>query len=772
MGINAGIVTKCATEGSGKLLAQRYEDAGAVVAGTTNSYLGGIVGYNLSGATVSLCSFSGIRVHGDENVGGIAGANAGTITDCMAEGIYKSTPKIVSYVGGRTNVGGIVGLDENGSVDNCVVTVNVFCFTEGTGYAVAKTANSSVYLSANPNAKSLAENPAAVALTEPQGANNQKMEIAAGSYDGKTENVLLGESFLGTINGNNAFVFDGTTIKLNVAYAEEETIEVILYNGGEEWKTVTVAETPSVISGPSKSGYRFTGWALTEGGTIAFAAGMGISLYDLLDVTAEGTAKLYACFEQREETGSLYVAVYDRYIGAAQGDKIKEDYISYLGAAATYEINFVHFEGDKLSVADFGAQVNAYEKPIDVIIGSGTNIATTGGVSILTRAAIAAQFETAEANRQAALLTDTEYALAFYSYITGIENHSATVTVVGKTAITTEINTLLGVSAEIPEVEVPAGYVQTGWATSENAAEAEIEGNTITYEKVASLLVDGKVTLYPVFAAQQADLVVMIHASASKTVYITDEEIAAVKAGFAAFLTEKGLDALNVEYVIVTGANGDGFAQAVADNGAADVLIGGNNMDTSTPAVTLDSQYGKASVLEGMFENTSRKVGVVAGCANRDNAVLFYSYMTGTPEPDEPASTVLRVGYYYKNSDPITDAELAAVKAAFEAANEGITIEWAEYKYSTSSFTINDMIKDINAKNSDADETNNIDCLVNFGKNATTATETGSEQTLRYVNNVQVGTRYVLQLNDSAAAAAFYAFAQNNETLKNLGAAS
>ena len=489
-------------------------------------------------------------------------------------------------------------------------------------------------------------------------------------------------------------------------------------------------------------------------------------------MTAEGTAKLYACFEQREETGSLYVAVYDRYIGAAQGDKIKEDYISYLGAAATYEINFVHFEGDKLSVADFGAQVNAYEKPIDVIIGSGTNIATTGGVSILTRAAIAAQFETAEANRQAALLTDTEYALAFYSYITGIENHSATVTVVGKTAITTEINTLLGVSAEIPEVEVPAGYVQTGWATSENAAEAEIEGNTITYEKVASLLVDGKVTLYPVFAAQQADLVVMIHASASKTVYITDEEIAAVKAGFAAFLTEKGLDALNVEYVIVTGANGDGFAQAVADNGAADVLIGGNNMDTSTPAVTLDSQYGKASVLEGMFENTSRKVGVVAGCANRDNAVLFYSYMTGTPEPDEPASTVLRVGYYYKNSDPITDAELAAVKAAFEAANEGITIEWAEYKYSTSSFTINDMIKDINAKNSDADETNNIDCLVNFGKNATTATETGSEQTLRYVNNVQVGTRYVLQLNDSAAAAAFYAFAQNNETLKNLGAAS
>ena len=774
VGINAGIVTKCATEGSGKLLAQRYEDAGAVVAGTTNSYLGGIVGYNLSGATVSLCSFSGIRVHGDENVGGIAGANAGTITDCMAEGIYKSTPKIVSYVGGRTNVGGIVGLDENGSVDNCVVTVNVFCFTEGTGYAVAKTANSSVYLSANPNAKSLAENPAAVALTEPQGANNQKMEIAAGSYDGKTENVLLGESFLGTINGNNAFVFDGTTIKLNVAYAEEETIEVILYNGGEEWKTVTVAETPSVISGPSKSGYRFTGWALTEGGTIAFAAGVGISLYDLLDVTADGTAKLYACFEQREETGALYVAVYDRYIGAAQGDKIKEDYISYLGVAATYEINFVHFEGDKLSVADFGAQVNAYEKPIDVIIGSGTNIATTGGVSILTRAAIAAQFETAEANRQAALLTDTEYALAFYSYITGIENHSATVTVVGKTAITTEINTLLGVSAEIPEVEVPAGYVQTGWATSENAAEAEIEGNTITYEKVASLLVDGKVTLYPVFAAQSYDLVVAIYTTkdATSTPYITTEEVEAVKNGFAAYLAANGKAALNVRYLIGSEMNNDGFNQFVLNDGTVDVVISGNKMDNDTHSIVLDDKYGKASVLEGMFENTSRKVGVVAGCANRDNAVLFYSYMTGTPEPDEPASTVLRVGYYFQSSNPITEAELAAVKAAFEAANEGITIEWAEYKYSKSSFTINDMIKDINAKNSDADETNNIDCLVNFGKNATTATETGSEQTLRYVNNVQVGTRYVLQLNDSAAAAAFYAFAQNNETLKNLGAAS
>ena len=82
-GINAGTVTKCFVEGSAKLLSQRYEDAamGDAASGTNNSNFGGIVGYNMANAKVSECYFAGIRVHADENVGGIPGVNAGSISD-------------------------------------------------------------------------------------------------------------------------------------------------------------------------------------------------------------------------------------------------------------------------------------------------------------------------------------------------------------------------------------------------------------------------------------------------------------------------------------------------------------------------------------------------------------------------------------------------------------------------------------------------------------------------------------------------------------------
>lgn len=773
VGINAGTVTKCTLEGSGKLLAQRYTDSSLVVAGTTNSYLGGIVGYNMQNATVSLCSFSGIRVHGDENIGGIVGANAGVVTDCIAEGIYKSTPKVVSYVGGRINVGGIVGLDEGGTVDNCIVTANVFCYTEGTGYSVAKSANNSVYLSANPNAKSLAENPASVALTAPVGSGNQAMPMEAGSFDGTTNNVTVPESYLVTVNGNNGFRFDGTTIRLNVEYAEEQTISVILMSEGTAWKTIEIAETPSNVAGPSKRGYQFVGWAISEGGEVVFAVGTGISLYDLTDVTENGVATLYAVFEEREATDALVVAVYDRYVGTENGDQIKDDYVAYLGSQATYEITFVHFGDDKTGVADFGAMVNAYELPVDVIIGSGTNIGTTGGVAILTRAAMLAQFTTKTAGREAALLTDTPYAIAFYSYITGIANEDATVTLVGKTTETTVINSILGGEIKIPEVEIAEGYGFLGWATTENASEAQIEGNAVTYAQVKALLTDGAVTLYPVVVAQGYDLVVMIHSSASKSVYITEEEIEALKADFAAYLTAKGMGALNVEYVVVTGQNAAGFNQAVKDKGTADIVIGGNTLDSSDPAISFDADYGKTAVLDGLFAYGSRKVGVVAGCAHKDNAVLLYTFLTEEEaEPPVTGKTVLRVGYYYQSTNAIEEEERAAIKAAFEAANANYTIEWVEFKYSKSSYAIADMIRDINEWNSDEDASNNIDCLVNFGKNATTTVATGTEQTLIFVNNTQVGTRYVLQLNESAGAAAFYAFAQQNETLLALGSAA
>ncbi|MBR4420879.1 MAG: InlB B-repeat-containing protein, partial [Clostridia bacterium] len=48
-GINAGTITKSSLSGSGKILAQRIKE-GQIVEGTTNANVGGIAGYNMSGA--------------------------------------------------------------------------------------------------------------------------------------------------------------------------------------------------------------------------------------------------------------------------------------------------------------------------------------------------------------------------------------------------------------------------------------------------------------------------------------------------------------------------------------------------------------------------------------------------------------------------------------------------------------------------------------------------------------------------------------------------
>ena len=71
VGINDGQVLKCSVSGSGKVLAQRYtNEADALNAvGTNNANIGGIAGYNMANGTISQCYFSGVRVHGDENVG-------------------------------------------------------------------------------------------------------------------------------------------------------------------------------------------------------------------------------------------------------------------------------------------------------------------------------------------------------------------------------------------------------------------------------------------------------------------------------------------------------------------------------------------------------------------------------------------------------------------------------------------------------------------------------------------------------------------------------
>ena len=428
-GINAGTITKSTVNGSGKLLAQRIK-SGTITEGTTNANIGGIAGYNMAGATINESYFEGIRVHGDENVGGIAGLNAGAIANCYVAGVYNSTTKIYTYVGGRTNVGGLVGKTEVGaSVTNCFVTANVYAYGEnGVAYAAAENASNVVYLTANLNAKSSDDgntNPNPATLIAPTGNNNVAIEVTNGSADGVTTNYAIAQSYLTTINGAEKFIFEDT-IKLGFIknIPEEATIEVELYNAdGTLFKEVEVAETGASINGPVLQGHVFNGWAVAPNGAVVFGKSVAISMYVLLDYqVAGGKVKLYANMSVRIPNEGLIVAIYDRYVEAdataGASEAIENAFKAWMAQNGyTYEVEFRHYTGSSLGVADFGAMVNN-DGDIDVLLGAGANITSTGKVAYLSRAYMTYEGLT---DRYACLLTDTERAVDFYAFVTGTE---------------------------------------------------------------------------------------------------------------------------------------------------------------------------------------------------------------------------------------------------------------------------------------------------------------------------------------------------------------
>lgn len=207
-GFNEGTVAKSITTSTGKLLAQRFT-GGAEPTGTANNrVIGGLVGYNLASGVVTESVFSGIRCHGDQYVGGIAGINAGRIEYSYSGALYYSTPKQRSYIGARLNVGGIAGGIEAGSViTNCYNSANVYSFKAGdTPFAIAAEATNCVYLTANLDKRASGEfaygNSVTDAMTAPTGTGNQAVSdaVATGEEDYLLPDftTLLGDKFIFT----------------------------------------------------------------------------------------------------------------------------------------------------------------------------------------------------------------------------------------------------------------------------------------------------------------------------------------------------------------------------------------------------------------------------------------------------------------------------------------------------------------------------------------------------------------------------------------------
>lgn len=607
VGINAGTVTKCKVDGSGKVLAQRHTSA-TFDAGTNNAAIGGVVGYNMSGASVTECLFAGVRVHGDASVGGIVGLNAGAVSDCYVEGAYQSTSMLV-YIGGRTDVGGVVGtLEGSGTVTNCFVTANVFAYG-GTAYAVASTATNCVYLSANPNVASKNDgtlNEGAATLTVPAGSGNVAVTVTGGSYDGTTDAFLLGEDYLATVNGNSKFNFSGTTLKLNFEseVLPEETLDVDLYGkDGTLAESTTVAETGAAVAAPVVKGFKFIGWATEANGAVVFAAGAPISLYDLEEFVGQnGKAALYAVYEARQPNEGLIVAVWDKYINgtsagyAGASEDIRNAFLTYLQTlSVSYNVEFRLYS--ESSIAALGAAVNE-DGDIDVVIGGGNTMNASNGFDYLLRGDMVFTNIT---GRRIALMTDTDRAVQFYAWMTGLSDSDITVSfgITGSTGGT--VNELWGTKVNVPAVTPEAGYEFLGWATTEGAAEAVIAASktSVGYADVKDLAVSGAVTLYPVFAADepqgptQPTTTLKVSLWTKNGEWMTDAEIDSFKAAFLQYLTGKGYDTttLTLTYEKATSTK---VADLVAEiNGQGfDIVVGcGGNSGTLAYISKADMTY-------------------------------------------------------------------------------------------------------------------------------------------------------------------------------------
>jgi len=637
--INYSVVEKSSTDGSGKILAQRGENG-------TNDNVGGIVAVNESGATVRECWFDGIRVHGNRNVGGVAGVNAGTITHCYAGGDYHSGSKNHSYVGGLCEVGGICGLSDGGSVTNCFVTSNVYAYS-GNAYKVAQNAANSIYIGSNLDGRD-----GIVAVTANEENGNIRIELN-GDYSAKNYALVLTGGQLSSLNGGASAFTDETNVRLA---CESETTVM------EHLITVTVngkvIGTLSSVSGNSISlkeytpeevpaGKYFAGWSVTQNGEAAFAESAQIT-YSALEKYGAEQITLYPVFIEgvKPQSRVLNVAVWTRYVEEDTAKALFEAFKSSPLFGEGYEVvytvltssNNSNFKTDyekgeyNVAFAYKAAAVDAWQTSIAEIYIYSVNDGAYATLKVGLNSP-----DDVVVNFGEFLKTDVAKKIMNPSYVSEAEADKIEITLMDGSAQfgekLTVSNATEATAINLPAPEATAGKSFAGWAFTPDKQENEtcLKGN-ISYDDVKESASGGKLTLYARYEEGEVelpDLVIAIHASASSSTYITDQEIDNLKSQFALYLSDNGYTGVNIDWHIVEGVNANGFTGDVTEYEAGvDVAVGGNNMDTSSPALTFSGTYGKVSAKTGLFANTSRKVGVLAGSENNKYAVLFYEFMT------------------------------------------------------------------------------------------------------------------------------------------------
>lgn len=622
--LNYGSVEKSSTDGSGKLLAQRGEDG-------KNDNVGGIVAVNAAGATVTECWFDGIRVHGNRNVGGIAGVNAGTVSYCYAGADYHSSPKTHSYVGGLSEVGGIVGLSDGGTVSNCFVTANVYAYS-GNAYKVAQSAVNCVYLGGN-----LDEREGTSTLTADDNNGNIRIEIS-GDYAAKSYRLALTDEQLATLNGDGSAFTDKTAVRL--ACEDESTVIEHLISvtvNGEAAGTVSDVTGNKIslaqFSPEAPDGSYFAGWAVTQDGEVVFGETAEIGYSSLERYGAERVV-LYPVFVEGEKPQSpvLSVAAWTRYVqeetvkallAAFQSSVyFKDGYeVKYTALSSSNNANFKtdYESGDYNVVFAYSASaVGEWQATvIEVYIYSVYDGAyKTLKVGLNSPDAVVTDFGEFLGSDEAKKIMNP-------AYVTEDEADKVEITLMnGGTQYgekLTASNATDAAKITLPSPEAEAGKQFAGWAVAAEQQEGEtLLTGEISYSDVEELATDGSLTLYARYKEETATIIKI----AVFKRYITEEQYAVDLV--SAFCSEYGYDAGQVQLDFL----GDSKS-SVADFSA---LVNGGNYDI---VLCGGNNIGNSGNVEGIIEKKSIDV---KGQTGRYIAILtqtqyaqeFYAFVDTT----------------------------------------------------------------------------------------------------------------------------------------------
>lgn len=445
---------------------------------------------------------------------------------------------------------------------------------------------------------------------------------------------------------------DAAKVILNPDYVPEIVNEItvsFVVDGSAYGTPVVLSSAGSAVaqaipSLPEKTGLSPIGWALTENeveneplysGNVTYAT--------FASVAKDGKVTLYARYVSDGTTViTVNIAVFKRYVNESTIISLtaafKESYS--LNEDEILKVTYDMLGDGSTGAKDFGDLVNA--GAYNITFGSGGNVDSTGGVTIVAKKDVT--LDSYSGIRTVAYLTEDEATEAFYNfldtsaakkimnsaYVTEAEADKIVITFMngdsqygGETL--TVSNATDAEKIKLPVIDNPDFK---GWTVPDS--ETLLNGS-IGYADIESLSTNGTLTLYASYVGY--DVVIAIHSSASaSSVYITAAEIELLQTAFENYLSENGYNDVKIDWHVVTDKNGNGFASDVNDYGTVDVMVGGNNMDTSTPKITLNTQYKKTDVKEGMFANTSRKVGIIDGKEANIYAQLFYQFMTPEAE--------------------------------------------------------------------------------------------------------------------------------------------